>query len=109
MVHFHHPDDPERAEAELSDVLSTPGRRSDDLEETSFSLRFLTGCLRPERLVGKTVTLQESLNELENLQQFTGVGVRSVCGQGCEDVPSGRAYSGRHGRWVTLTLEKARP
>ena len=38
----------------------------------------LAGSLRPERLVGKTVTLEESLKELETMDQFTGVGVTVI-------------------------------
>ncbi len=38
----------------------------------------LAGSLRPERLVGKTVTLEESLKELETMDRFTGVGVTVI-------------------------------
>lgn len=36
------------------------------------------GTLEPERLIGRTVTLEESMAELQNLDRFTGVGVTVI-------------------------------
>ncbi len=37
-----------------------------------------TGKLHPERLIGKTITLEESLNELVTMDQFNSVGVMVI-------------------------------
>ena len=36
------------------------------------------GKLRPERLIGKTISLEESLDELIHMDQFRGIGVTVI-------------------------------
>ena len=37
-----------------------------------------SGRLQPDKLIGKTVTLEESMAELETMDQFTGLGVTVI-------------------------------
>jgi alcohol dehydrogenase len=36
------------------------------------------GTLKPEKLIGKTVTLEESMAELETMDRFPGLGVTVI-------------------------------
>jgi alcohol dehydrogenase len=37
-----------------------------------------TGKLTPQRLVGKTLSLEEGCSELPNMDSFTGLGVKVI-------------------------------
>jgi alcohol dehydrogenase len=37
-----------------------------------------SGKLQPQKLIGKTISLEESLEELVNMNSFTGVGVTVI-------------------------------
>jgi len=73
----HHPAIPmDQVVANELEILGSHGMQAYRYPQMMEMIR--SGKLSPEKLVGKRITLEESLNELENMHNFVGTGVTII-------------------------------
>ena len=73
----HHPAIPmDQVVANELEILGSHGMQAYRYPQMMEMIR--SGKLSPEKLVGKRITLEESLNELENMNNFVGTGVTII-------------------------------
>ena len=77
LADHHHPAIPmDKVIAKELEILGSHGMQA--YKYPALLAMIQAGKLSPQKLVGKRISLEESLDELANMDSFTGIGVKVI-------------------------------